>query len=766
MALQKRVWRIIKENKGRYIGIFLLILLGSFYFIAATGVSGNLEKMVVGFAEEYRQEDLTFSTDRPIADIAALESESGALIEAYRQYDVKLPARQNQSGGELRLLSPGKQINIPAVLSGRGLENPGDIFLDQKFCQMQGLGIGDPIALNGKTFQIVGTVAVPNYVYIIKNLYDVLPTSGFGIGIVSEADIAAFPEAVTVYAAYFGNAEQSVPAERSLPGENIDAQIAKLHGLLSEKGYVLSEWLDAENNKRVSMPWANISSMKSMSFPVSTAFFLLGCLIVGVMIMRMVKADGVVIGTLYAQGYRRAELTRHYLAIPVLPSAAGGLAGALLALPFVKPVVDSMLAFYILPDKGITFSPVNLALAVLMPVAFIGLASFLVMRKILKKAPVELMKGDEQKAKVNFIERALRLERFRFNTKFRIREQVRSLPRLVFLVLGVSAASMILLYGFTYNYSMEVVMEKGALARYVYPLEYNFKEVQNVQDGSIPEGAEPYNALRGYPEGREAVEFYLVGMQPDSVGIKLNDMQGNPLPRDQVNITDPLASRLKLKEGDTIRFVNKLDGKTYSLTIDGIVEAYGEQFVYMPLEAFNRMTGQPIGSYRTVLSSHEIGFDENLLAGVMDARDPAAYDDLAAPTTLIVTSVTALAVLIAVIIIFLVTSLMIDESRNTISLLKILGYRGKEVADLILNSAMPAVFIGFWLGLPFMLAFGNNLNGYVAETINMVIPMIVNPLYVLISFVLIFAVYEITKRLSGRKLAKISMSEALKAGTE
>src|SRR5512134_1215814 len=106
MALRKRVWRIIKENKGRYIGIVILILLGSFYFIAATGISGNLENMVVGFAEEYRQEDLTFSTDRPIDDIAALEAESGALIEPYRQVDIKLP------GGELRLLSLSSRINI------------------------------------------------------------------------------------------------------------------------------------------------------------------------------------------------------------------------------------------------------------------------------------------------------------------------------------------------------------------------------------------------------------------------------------------------------------------------------------------------------------------------------------------------------------------------------------------------------------------------------------------------------------------------------
>src|SRR5215510_15082100 len=235
MSLRKRVWRIIKENKGRYIGIVILILLGSFYFIAATGVSNNLEKMVVGFAEEYRQEDLTFSTDKPIEDIPALEGESDARIEAYRQYDVKL------TDGELRLLSLSLRINIPAVLTGRGLENPSDILLDPKFCQMHGLKIGDQIELHGKTFNIVGTMAVPNYVVVLKNLYDVLPTNGFGIGIVSGGDMEAFPEAVTVYAATFEDRE------------NIKAQTTKLHGLLSEKGYSLSEWMDAKSNKRVSM---------------------------------------------------------------------------------------------------------------------------------------------------------------------------------------------------------------------------------------------------------------------------------------------------------------------------------------------------------------------------------------------------------------------------------------------------------------------------------------------------------------------------------
>lgn len=392
----------------------------------------------------------------------------------------------------------------------------------------------------------------------------------------------------------------------------------------------------------------------------------------------------------------------------------------------------------------------------------IGTASALSIRRILGKRAADLMKGGEKTGKVTALERALRLDRFRFATAFRIREQVRSIPRLLFLVLGVAAASMVMLFGLTYSHSMDIVTERGALTRYNYQIEYNFTEVQDLKDSPVPAGAEPYNTIRVHPEGREAVGFYLTGMLPDSVGMKLNDTRGSPLPRNQVNITEPLATRLQLAVGDTLRFVSKLDGASYTLRIDGIIQAYGEQFVTMPLEEFNRLTGQPAGSYRTVLASQEMDFDESKLAGVLDTRDPGAFEQIGAPTSLIMGSVSALAVLIAVVILFLVTSLIVEENHGTVALFKVLGYRRRELARLILNSATPAVVVGILLGLPAMLAFANLLFGLVAETLNMLIPITVNPWHVLISFVVIFVVYEITKWLSGRKLAKIAMSDALK----
>lgn len=748
MALRKRIWRTLSEHKGRYIGIFILIFLGSFTLIAAKGFGDNYERLVSDFARNNLQEDLSFSVDRPLADIEALKQERDAAIEYYRYADLPLP-----DGGELRLLTPQQTVNLPAVTSGNRLQSPGDLLIDPFFAATHKLEIGDTVDAAGKTFRIVGTMALPHYIYPLKYINDILPPSGFGIGLVSGADMDAFPEAATVYSVRF--------ADR----ENTGAQIIGLRTALDERGVRLSDWIDAQNNKRIRMPWATITGAKTMAVPLPAAMFLLCCLIVGVIIWRTVKADGVIIGTLYAQGYRRRELTRHYLAIPLLLAAAGGLTGVLLGLPTIDPTVKYMAnSYYIIPYEKLAVSAADILAGILMPMVFLGLAALLVIRRELRKTAGELMKGDRGKAKVTLLERGLRLERFGFITKFRLREQLRSVPRLLFLLFGVTAASMMMLFGFTINHSMNVVFQSGMDGMYDYAWEYSFKEMRQ---GEVPDGATPFNAIRCYPENKENAEFYLTGIAPDADGILLRDADGNLLPKDQVNITRLLADRLKLREGSRVTFVSKLDGKTYALVVDGIIETYAGQFIYLPLDAFNQLTGQPADSYTGVFSTGTIPYEAWELSGIKDLRNlNNAMDDLAAPMALVAVFMTLIAALMGAIMIFLVTSLMIEESRGTISLLKVFGYRGKEVSTLILGGSTWVVLAGFALGVPLMLASAGAMYAYLGEMINMVLPIILSPAYVFLSFVLIMAVYLATKGFSGRKLMKIPMSEALKAGSE
>jgi putative ABC transport system permease protein len=737
------------ESKGRYIGIFILIFLGSFAFVWFRGFGGGYERLVNEFAANNMQEDVSFSTTDAIDNLAELEDESGALIDAYRYYDVALSDNR-----ELRLMGACEKVDIPAVLTGRELANPGEILLAPNFYNAYGYELGDTIEVSGRTFTVIGTAALPHYVYPLKYINDIMPATGFGLGVVLEEDMEAFPEAVTVYAARF--------TDRN----NISTQVTKLYSLLSEKEHNLSEWMDAATNKRIRMAWATISGMKAMSIPLPVAMFLLCCLIVGLMIWRMVRADGVIIGGLYAQGYRHRELLRHYMAIPILLAATAGLAGVLISLPTIAPTIKAMaLEYYVVPCENVPISLADVALGVLMPVAFLGLACWAVIRRELKKTPAELMKGDEKKAKVNALERSLNLERFRFDRKFQLREQVRSIPRLLFLLFGVMAASFLMLLGFTLNNSYSAVLSGGSDESYNYAWEYAFKEIKQ---GEPPAGAVPFNAIRCYPEGRESAEFYLNGITTDAPHVyELLDAYGNELPKDQVNITSLLADRLKVRVGDTVTAINKLDGKAYTLTIDGIVQTYAGQFIYMPLEEINLMLGMIPDSYSGVFSNETLDLDPGELSGVKDLKNmTSAMDDLMLPLMMVVVGTTVIAGVMGAIIIFLVTSLMIEESRGYISLLKVFGYRGKEVKKLTLGGGVPIVIIGFLLGIPLMLISANALYSYLGEMINLALPMILSPLYIALSFVLIYAVYELTKLICGKKLEKIPMSEALKAGAE
>jgi putative ABC transport system permease protein len=142
----------------------------------------------------------------------------------------------------------------------------------------------------------------------------------------------------------------------------------------------------------------------------------------------MIRQESVIIGTLYAQGYRRRELTRHYMSITLLLAFAGGVIGSLLALPSIKPMVMAMISYYNVPVPAIELSFLNVLIGILTPILFLGLSSYLVIRSELKRSPGALMKGDQQKTKVNALERALKLERFKFSTKFKLREQFIYVP--------------------------------------------------------------------------------------------------------------------------------------------------------------------------------------------------------------------------------------------------------------------------------------------------------------------------------------------------
>ncbi|MDL2258156.1 ABC transporter permease [Eubacteriales bacterium OttesenSCG-928-K08] len=356
------------------------------------------------------QEDLYFSISGGEVNLEQAEVQANAVIEAYPSVDVSL-----SDTATLRLLGQTEKVNIPAIIEGRELKSPGEILLDPAFAKSNGYLLGSTIDMGGQSFSVVGYTALPQYIYPLQGVNDLLAVpASFGISVISHEDFR-----------YFAGVEQNYSVRFRDRAASPNEQAMRLRDYLQDEELPVSDWIAASNNKRISLVETSVTSYQAMSLPLSLSMILLSCLIVGIMTWRMIKREGVVIGTLYAFGYRRRELVRHYMAIPMLLALVGGISGALLGVPCVKPSVDVMVQSYLIPVPQIIFNFTDIIVSIIMPVVALGISSYFVVNSVLKHPAAELMKGNQDSGKVSRLDKLFKLERLRFNTKFKLREQFR-----------------------------------------------------------------------------------------------------------------------------------------------------------------------------------------------------------------------------------------------------------------------------------------------------------------------------------------------------
>ncbi|CAM4503754.1 MAG: ABC transporter ATP-binding protein/permease [Paenibacillus macerans] len=142
------------------------------------------------------------------------------------------------------------------------------------------------------------------------------------------------------------------------------------------------------------------------------------------------------------------------------------------------------------------------------------------------------------------------------------------------------------------------------------------------------------------------------------------------------------------------------------------------------------------------------------------------YGTTISPLASMVVFVAEVAFLIGMMIIYVVTSMIIEENKSTISLMKDFGYRKKEVNSLVLNSSTVVVAAGYILGILLSFAAMGDWMKAIENSAPFAMPVIIDPLYIGVGFVIVMFSNELSKLLCRKKVHAVSMSEALKAGTE
>jgi putative ABC transport system permease protein len=745
MIINKKIKRTMMESKSQYVGSLALIIISCLLFTMFNLLSYNLTNITSSFGKNYLQEDASFMTDKKIN--IDIESKFNMRIEEGRTFDY--PVSKDKV---LRVFTENSKVNIPAIIKGKALSG-GDILVDPAFANANKLNVGDNIKLYDKTFKISGFMSLPNYIYPLKTEGDILTDpNSFGIGVISKADFSDINKGNSFYAIRF-NEDKG----------DIENRMAQFRDYLRSENINILTWMSASANPRITYVTMKVNGINQVSSTIPVVILLLTCILTGIVMWRMLKRESVIIGTLYAFGYKKKQIQEHYIRYPLFIALVGGIIGTILGTIALRPMINVMVAFFNMPVGNLIFSAKFIVVSILLPIVFLSTAGYFVVNKALKESPLELMRGGKENNKVGFIEKNLKLEKLKFSTKFKIREQLRSIPRSAFLLLGVMLATMLLLFGFAAKSSLDSLMKDGFEDAFKYNYSYVFN---SFQQGS-PENGEAFSETPFTLESDNKTSIALYGVSPNSKYITFKNKSGEKLSTDEIIITRALADRLKVLPQDAIKIINKLDSKEYSITIDSIAESYVGNYIYMPLSEFNSMLNYPPNSYIGIWSTEKLDIPQNKLLTTVTKDDiKGAFSTMTAPIQTSLGTMAFMSFIIGLIVIYVVTSMVIEENKENISLMKVLGYRKKEVYSMILNSSSFLVVLGYVLGVPLLLASLSAMFKSLTKEMSISLPITISYSYLVIGFVIIYFTFVVSKTLNKKKINRISMNEVLKSRLE
>lgn len=745
MVINRKIKRTVRANKAKYIGMILLIAISSALAVSFSMSTGAIQESVSNFMSDNNVEDAEFYLQMPLTQeqIDELESTFEVKIEERKIVDYSL-----NDDTTLRIFQENKKLNIYTILDGRSIKSNGEIIISSKFAEKKNLYIGDTLRINSKNYEIVGLYTSPDYLYPLKSENDIsINEKAFGLGIISEKDFSKFESFTFYYSIGMGN----------------EQDYQEIRKILSADNYIL-KWLSREDNQRISDINGTIDTFVTVGNTIPIGILIVVCILVAIMLSRLLKTEYIQIGMLSSFGYRKKEIMLHYIQYATFMSIVGSIIGIIPGIFMTKPISNLLNTKYSMPKIDIEISIITIIIFAVITLFLLLATTVIVVNKALKLTPLELMKGRKNFQKVGALEKSIKLNRFRFKTMFQIRELLRNIKRSITMIIGITFAAILLLFGFTLNDSLNYIIN-DLVDSYQYEYEYMFNTLQD----SLIEGAErkSYINLEFISDNEEKYSFIMYGLERDSTMISLLDSNGSQLDYSNTVITKPLSEKLDVSVGDNIEVTESISGKVHYLTIDAITDTYIGEYIYVSIDKFNELLNYPVDSYMELISAYELDIDDSLLMTTLKMSDTVqGYENMMLPIKLLVGVMAIMTFIIGLIIIYILTVMLIEESSYNISLFKVFGYKNKNIYSLFINSTFVLVTIGYCLGYICIYPIISELFNVMSSGLGISIPVKLSLSSTLISFIIIIVTYYASKLMAQKKVIKISMVDALKERSE
>ena len=460
----------------------------------------------------------------------------------------------------------------------------------------------------------------------------------------------------------------------------------------------------------------------SRVFPV---FFLLIAGLVCITTMtRMVNEERTQIGTLKALGYSNGAIIGKYLAYAGSGAVVGCGLGVLLgSVVFPKILwIAYGIMLYITPDVVILFDwPLCIGVVLVYTLVML-LVTWYCCYKALEEVPAELIRPKAPTSgKKIFLEHFRFWDKISFLNKVTIRNIFRYRQRLAMMLVGIGGCTALLVTGFGLRDSIMNIVDYQFEEVTVYDLEVYFTEGQTEQEQErfrkkVSDTAEDVTFFHQTSVeidfDNQVREIYLIAGDDritDFIDFHSGDTPLEMPGKNEMLLSVGVAEAMGVKAGDSV-ILRDSEMRELELTISAIYDNNVYNYAIVRPETVEAQWGElpeEQMAFVKVREGKDVHETSALIAGFTDVMNISVSDDLASlvgsmmeALNLVVWVIVFCAGLLAVIVLYNLTNININERIREIATIKVLGFNASETAAYVFKENMALSVMGTVLGLP------------------------------------------------------------------
>ena len=516
----------------------------------------------------------------------------------------------------------------------------------------------------------------------------------------------------------------------------------------------LQSFVTAEDNPRIGASADDQKINISAGLVFGVILIVLFAYVISVFTIHSIEKESSIIGTLYALGGARRELMHHYLMLPVVVTTLAGILGFLAAVsPVGIPVqMQDCLAYFSMPEITVQVPVYLILYGVFMPPVMACVVNYIVIRKKLSRTALSLMRNETKKKK----QKTIQLGKMSFLKMFRIRQMLRESRAGITVAVGMFIALLCMMISLD-CYELCIHVRDNNIAdtnyNYMYTLKYPEKEVP---DGGSPALAKTMKKqIYGYNW-----DVTVLGIEKGNSYFDANVEKG----KGKVVASSALAQKYELSVGDEFTLKDEETDTLYAFEVTDICQYAPAFYVFMDIDSARDLFGEQDDYYNTIFSNKDLKIPSGRLYATTTKEDIEKSADVFMQMMVsMVITITIVSTLIFILVMYLMMKVMIDRSAYSISLMKVFGFRTKEIRKLYLDGNFYIVLISAIVNIPLSKAIMDWMYPrYLVSNIACGLDLSFEPWLYVAVFALIMICYFVINRVLVGRLKKMTPAEVLK----